>query len=340
VDPLTQGVLGAVAAQAISKKRKIVTAFAAGALGGMAADLDILIRSTEDPLLGLEFHRHFTHALSFIPIGGFIVAGLLWLVFSRQKGAFKGLYIFSTMGYATHGLLDSCTAYGTRLLWPFSDARISWDIIAIIDLGFTLPLLFLVVMSLIRKSPVWARVGCVWALAYLAFGAFERHRVEAIQTALAAKRGHTIERAKLNPSLGGLSTWRSVYQFDGKYYVDGIYQPAFGKARVAEGGAPVPVLNLNVLKEKLGEGSLQWRDVERFNYFAQGFIYQPQGELNFLSDLRYTRSSKIEQNAAMWGIELSYKPDEHVKHYHPRREGKRAYERIWKAMLKMEADNE
>jgi len=40
-----------------------------GALAGMAPDLDILIRSSSDPLLKLEFHRHFSHSLFFIPVG-------------------------------------------------------------------------------------------------------------------------------------------------------------------------------------------------------------------------------------------------------------------------------
>lgn len=42
------------------------------------------------------------------------------------------------IGMATHGFLDACTSYGTVLFWPWSDKRISWDIIAIIDPLFTI----------------------------------------------------------------------------------------------------------------------------------------------------------------------------------------------------------
>jgi len=35
-----------------------------GFLSGMAPDLDILIRSSTDPLLSLEYHRQFTHFLN------------------------------------------------------------------------------------------------------------------------------------------------------------------------------------------------------------------------------------------------------------------------------------
>ena len=77
MDPVTQGVLGATLPQATVKKSHIVYAGILGLLGGMAPDLDVLIRSPNDPLLFLEFHRQFTHSLFFIPIGGLICALVL-----------------------------------------------------------------------------------------------------------------------------------------------------------------------------------------------------------------------------------------------------------------------
>ena len=60
MDPVSQAVLGSAAAQSLSKKH-IVSAGILGCLGGMAPDLDVLIRSSTDPLLFLQYHRHFTH---------------------------------------------------------------------------------------------------------------------------------------------------------------------------------------------------------------------------------------------------------------------------------------
>ncbi|MGY9062766.1 MAG: metal-dependent hydrolase, partial [Rhodospirillales bacterium] len=62
MDPLTQGVLGAALPQAIAKKPFVIRAGLFGFLAGMAADLDTFIRSSEDPLLYLEYHRQFTHS--------------------------------------------------------------------------------------------------------------------------------------------------------------------------------------------------------------------------------------------------------------------------------------
>ena len=66
MDPVSQGALGAIFAQTISNKKKILIGSILGCIAGLAPDLDIFIRSSSDPLLKLEYHRQFTHSLVFI----------------------------------------------------------------------------------------------------------------------------------------------------------------------------------------------------------------------------------------------------------------------------------
>ena len=66
MDPLSQGVVGMSASQVVASRQEIGAASLLGFLYGMAADLDIFIRSAEDPLLFLEFHRQFTHSITFM----------------------------------------------------------------------------------------------------------------------------------------------------------------------------------------------------------------------------------------------------------------------------------
>ena len=68
MDPVTQGVLGASLASVISNKKNLKIAAFCGLVGGLVPDLDILIRSEEDSLLSIEYHRHFTHSLFFVPL--------------------------------------------------------------------------------------------------------------------------------------------------------------------------------------------------------------------------------------------------------------------------------
>ena len=146
MDPLSQAALGAVAPQTLASKTAIDTVGLMrigiiGALAGMAPDIDVLIQSSTDPLLQLEYHRQFTHSLIFIPSGAALCALVFW-PFVRSHLSYRQVWFIALLGYGTHGLLDACTTYGTLLLWPFSDARIAWNTISVIDPLFTLPLLF------------------------------------------------------------------------------------------------------------------------------------------------------------------------------------------------------
>src|SRR5262245_16609157 len=126
MDSITQGVLGAAAAQAVLKKRLPQGAGLVGAIGGMAADLDILIRSSSDPTVSWLYHRHFTHSLIFIPIGG-LIAALPFLFLKQYKDDKRWVILAAIIGYATHAPLDMFTSFGTQLFWPFSNYRVAFD---------------------------------------------------------------------------------------------------------------------------------------------------------------------------------------------------------------------
>ena len=164
MDPISQGAIGAAFAQSTSRREQLVTAAWFGALAGMAPDLDVFIQSPTDPLLFLEFHRHFTHALIFIPVGALIVTLALFKLI-RHPLTFKQAYLASLIGYATHGLLDACTSYGTMLLWPISQERFAFNLISIVDPLFTLPVMLLVALGLWRQRAAFGMAAMVWALA-------------------------------------------------------------------------------------------------------------------------------------------------------------------------------
>lgn len=115
-----------------------------------STDLETLIQSSKDPLLFLEYHRQFRHALLFIPIGALICALLLFPIIKNLS--FKQIYFFCFLGYATHGLLDACTSYGTQLFWPISDMRFAWHSISIVDPLLTLPMVALIIIAAIRRK--------------------------------------------------------------------------------------------------------------------------------------------------------------------------------------------
>ena len=84
MDPLSQGTVGAAFAQSSANKKNIIGISVIGFLAGLAPDLDVLIRSSTDPILFLEYHRQFTHSLFFIPFGALIVALLPFALVKRS----------------------------------------------------------------------------------------------------------------------------------------------------------------------------------------------------------------------------------------------------------------
>ena len=150
MDPISQGIIGSTVTQSLQKNNDSLAILAIiGFLSGMAPDLDIFIRSESDPLLFLEFHRQFTHSLIFIPIGGLLCASIFyWFVKKFSSLSFREIWLYTTIGYGTHSLLDACTSYGTLIFWPFSFERIAWNNISIIDPLFTLPLIMFVGLSI------------------------------------------------------------------------------------------------------------------------------------------------------------------------------------------------
>ncbi|MBF0444509.1 MAG: metal-dependent hydrolase, partial [Magnetococcales bacterium] len=56
MDIVTQGIIGALAAQAIADEKNSRRATWIGFFAGLPADADILISSQTDPLLTLDFH--------------------------------------------------------------------------------------------------------------------------------------------------------------------------------------------------------------------------------------------------------------------------------------------
>lgn len=122
MDPVSQAVVGATAAQFALTDRLGKRAFACGAVGGLLPDLDVLIRSAADPLLAVEMHRHFTHALAMVPAGG-AIAALPFLMTRDNRQRWRAIVAACTLGYASHAPLDVLTSYGTLWLGPMRSKR-------------------------------------------------------------------------------------------------------------------------------------------------------------------------------------------------------------------------
>lgn len=303
MDPVSQGVLGASVPQALSNRQHTVAATLFGAISGMAPDLDSLIRSGTDPLLYLEYHRQFTHSLVFIPVGGLICAVVFYLLLARRWQIGFGLtYLYCVLGYATHGLLDACTSYGTQLLWPFSNERFAWNTISIIDPLFTLPLLALVILGYRRRNPRFAQAALLWIVLYQGSGVVQHQRVKALGYELAAERGHTPVRLDVKPSFANLLLWKVIYEVDAGYFTDAVRA---GPKLVVYPGTFIEKFARERDLPWLDPDSQQAKDLERFAWFSKGFLALDPNDPLRVVDMRY--SLVPNEGTGMWSI--GFTPD-------------------------------
>lgn len=326
MDPCSQAVLGASLSSSFAEKKNIKFASFFGAVGGLFPDSDIFIRSAVDPLLSVEYHRNFTHSLFFAPVGGLLVTIFLYFFF-KEKISLSKIFIFSFLGVLTHGFLDSCTSYGTSLLWPFSDTRISWNIISIIDPIFTSVLIISIISALIYKSKYVARIGLFMAMLYLVFGVFQYKQVENFIFKIAEQRNHNVEKILLNPTIGNNILWRTLYKSNGKYYIGAVHMPAFSDSNF-KNGEVIDVIDENTIFPELGIDSVQRIDIKRFSHFSQGFIYLHPKYNNVIADLRY--GTLPYDSNSLWGIEIDLdNENNHVKFKNLRNFNDDHYDEFW-----------
>ena len=301
MDPITQGAFGASFSQSFSKKKHVLIAGIMGLFSGMAPDLDVFIRSDTDPLLFLEYHRQFTHSLIFIPIGGLICAVIFYyLLAKRSQLSFKRTYLYCTLGYGSHGILDACTSYGTQLFWPFSNARVSLDTISIIDPLFTVPLVLLIIIAAIRKNPRYAQAGIVWFVILQTVGLIQNHRATEAGRELSYELGQEPIRLEAKPTLGNILLWKVICETEEGFYSHGIRA---GIDITTYPGKLIPRLNISRDLPWLDPESQQARDIERFSWFSQGFLSVDPNNPNRIFDARYSLLPNVSQG--LWGILVS-----------------------------------
>ena len=299
MDPISQGTVGAAFAQSATNKKNILSISLIGFLAGLAPDLDVLIRSSTDPILFLEYHRQFSHSLFFIPFGALIVALFLYPLFKKSI-SLKTVYLASFLGYATHGLLDACTSYGTLLFWPFSNERVTWNNISIVDPLFTIPILILVGTAIKTRKRLFSYFAIGWVAFYLSLGFVQYDRAFEAANKLALSRGHNPERLTLKPSFGNLILWKSIYQHEENFYVDAIRTV---QSSTWCSGESIRIFDYQLHLPNLEKDSQQRKDIERFRWFSQDYLGFDE-EKNLVTDVRYSMIPN--QIAPMWGLVIDH----------------------------------
>jgi len=301
MDPITQGLLGAVAVQLGPRQKIGADATLLAALTAMSPDLDIFITplmrmfGPNSPMDRLVYHRGWSHSLVMVPVFAMLVALPWWAIRNkiikyRQRSAapsdlnlpkppakFLWVYTCCFVAVLTHALLDWCTSYGTQLFWPLTNHRYALNCVAIIDPVFTgllvLTLLICwIVRKINRKKPARASritvivgvVGMTLVIGYLGCGAMLRDAAINRGKKALGESTEKIIAADAYPMLGSIVLWRVVLQTPDEWKLVRVHSlsPTDRKLRITV----APRGQTTPLIEK----ARATREYKIFNWFSSG----------------------------------------------------------------------
>lgn len=124
----------------------------------------------------------------------------------------------------THPLLDAFTAYGTQLFVPFSDYRVAFNVVAIVDPIYTVPFLAAVILAatMKRDSRIRHRVnlaGLVWSTGYLILCSLNKLHIDRVFADSFAAQGIEVNRFTTSPTIFNNLLWSGTAESDSTYYL-------------------------------------------------------------------------------------------------------------------------
>ncbi|MAI24374.1 MAG: hypothetical protein CL828_09970 [Crocinitomicaceae bacterium] len=133
----------------------------------------------------------------------------------RPATDFKGWVQLFFLGFLTHILLDCFTTYGTQVFAPFSDMRVAWGTISVVDPIYTLPFLICLLVAARfdredNRRRRWNSAGIALSSLYLALTVANHVWVEStVEQALADQRIDCVSLF-ITPTIFNNVLWNAV----------------------------------------------------------------------------------------------------------------------------------
>ena len=299
MDSITQATLGAAVGEALLGKKLGNRAVAWGLLFGTLPDLDVIVAPFLDTARQLEFHRGASHSLLVMVIASVALARPLAKLWKKEKisPARAGWFVF--LAWSTHVLIDCFTVYGTSVLWPFSETRVAFNNLFIIDPLYTLPLLVSLVWlcfcrskKLQQKRARLLKWGLGISTAYVALTFGLKAIASSAFDADLARRAVTYERRMETPTAFNTLLWRSVVDRGDEFWVG--YRSVFESP-----SAPVRWTIYPRRAETLA-GLEKERELETVKWFSCGWwISRPHAEGVWIADMRFGETRTYEAKPGM-----------------------------------------
>ncbi|MEO7307651.1 MAG: metal-dependent hydrolase [Ferruginibacter sp.] len=174
MDSLTHIALGACMGEAFAGKKVGKKAMIWGALAQSIPDIDFLAAFWNDTSGNLLAHRGFTHSILFCIAVSFLMAFFAERWHRPHNISFARWIAFFGAVSLGHIFLDAFNNYGVGWFEPFSHQRISFNVVYVADLFFSIvPIIALVMLLVLRsfskKRKFWWLAGLGFCFLYLSY---------------------------------------------------------------------------------------------------------------------------------------------------------------------------
>lgn len=223
MDSITHIILGAAIGDTLLGKKIGRKAAAIGALAKTLPDFDLFYTGLNDARLYMCHHRGHTHSLLWQFIFAFPIAYLFYLLF-KKRIAYRDWFVLFLVCLWGHSLLDTCTNYGTRLFLPLTNHAYSWNNLSIVDLVYTLPMLFLLLAGLIAANQskwrlILIRSLLVYCGIYLAYSSLNKVNANAIVQKSLQENNISFTKFMSNPTILNNILWYGQAVNDSNLYI-------------------------------------------------------------------------------------------------------------------------
>lgn len=316
MDSLTHIVLGAATGEAVLGRKVGNKSLLWGALAGSLPDFDVAITSLFDPVQALFVHRGFSHSIIF----ALLVAPFLGWIASRihKNTSIKQWTWMMLWAILIHSAIDCFNTYGTALLEPFSNARLAFDSLGIIDIFLLLPITITMVviiskpqLSTIRKTLSLVILG--FTLLYVVFTIGNKINIERQVKQQLAKQDISYVRLKTAPLPLTNFLWLVLAEDSQGYYY--AYIGSFDRQ-------PMQLKYIQRNSNELGELS-QNNSIQELIRFTEGYYKvdrNSDGSI-WIHDLRFgSMAFDSEEEWFVFSFEISGEPDDIIiSRSHPNR---------------------
>lgn len=309
MDPVTQITLGAAVGELLLGKKAGNKAPLWGGVIATLPDLDMLANPFISEIQALVIHRGLTHSLLFAVLAAPLLGWVITRVHFRLDIDWRGWGWLAFWVLLTHSLLDCFTTYGTQLFQPFSDYRVTFSSIFIIDPLYTLPLLAGLVAALFlnrtsKRRRIANYLGLGVSSLYLLVTLVNKWHVESVFTAALQEQGHRYERLLTYPTAFNNLLWIGLAD-DG----EGIW---IGHYSILDEDKCIAFQRVEKNRELIAD-RLDQPVIERLIWFSSGYytIDKRDGALYF-NDLHLPRTDSwlTEEGAYVFSFRLIQDADD------------------------------